>query len=57
MFEIFKSYVNFKNIIFATVVVLFLFFIFNCKDIAMMFFACFVIACSLNPVVDKLSKK
>lgn len=58
MFEdIFKKYMNFKNITFMLVVILFLFFIFNCKDIAIMFFACFVIACSLNPIVDKLSKK
>ena len=55
--DIFKKYLNFKNITFTIVVLLFLFFIFNCKDIAIMFFACFVIACSLNPIVDKLSKK
>ena len=58
MFEdLFKKYVNFKYITFTLIVVLFLFFIFNCKDIAIMFFASFVIACSLNPIVDKLSKK
>ena len=52
-----KKYVNFKNITFAMVVILFLFFIFKCKDIAVLFFASFVIACSLNPIVDKLSKR
>ena len=58
MFEdLFNKYVNFKYITFTLIVVLFLFFIFNCKDIAIMFFASFVIACSLNPIVDKLSKK
>ena len=58
MFEdIFQKYINFKYITFTILVVLFLFFIFNCKDIAIMFFASFVIACSLNPIVDKLSKK
>ena len=58
MFEdIIEKYVNFKYITFTFIVVLFLFFIFNCKDIAIMFFASFVIACSLNPIVDKLSKK
>ena len=58
MFEdIFKRYMNFKNVTFFIVAVLFLFFIFKCKDIAMMFFACFVISCSLNPIVDRLSKK
>ena len=58
MFEdMFKKYINFKNITFLLIVVLFLFFIFNCKDIAIMFFACYVISCSLNPIVDHLSKK
>lgn len=58
MFEdIFNKYLNYRNITFTIVVVLFLFFIFKCKDIAVMFFASFVIACSLNPLVDKLSKK
>ncbi len=58
MFEdLFNKYVNFKYITFTLIVLLFLFFIFNCKDIAIMFFASFVIACSLNPIVDKLSKK
>lgn len=58
MFEdIFKKYINSKNITFMLIVILFLFFIFNCKDISIMFFASFVIACSLNPIVDKLSQK
>ena len=58
MFEdIIKKYLNFKNLIFTLIVLLFLLFIFKCKDIAIMFFACYVISCSLNPVVDKLSKK
>lgn len=58
MFEdLFSKYMNFKNITFTIIVILFLFFIFNCKDIAIMFFASFVIACSLNPIVDRLSKK
>ena len=58
MFEdLFKKYLNFKNITFTIVVILFLFFIFKCKDIAIMFFASFFIACSLNPIVDKLSQK
>lgn len=58
MFEdIVKKYINFKNITFCIVALLFIFFVVKCKDIAMLFFASFVIACSLNPVVDKLSKK
>lgn len=54
---IFKKYLNFKNIMFVSVLILFLFFIFNCKNISIMFFASFVIACSLNPLADKLEKK
>ena len=58
MFEdVCKKYINFKNITFIFILLVFLFFIFNCKDIAIMFFACFVISCSLNPIVDRLSKK
>ncbi len=58
MFEdLLKKYINFKNITFSFILLLFLFFIFYCEDIAIMFFASFVIACSLNPIVDKLSKK
>ena len=55
--DLIQKYFNFKYITFTIIVLLFLFFIFNCKDIAIMFFASFVIACSLNPIVDKLSKK
>ncbi len=55
--DMFNRYLNFKNITFSVLLILFLVFIFRCKDIAIMFFACFVIACSLNPIVDKLSTK
>ena len=55
--DIIKKYLNFKNVTFSLIVLLFLFFIFKCKDIAIMFFASYVIACSLNPIVDKLSEK
>lgn len=58
MFEdTFKKYMNYKNITFCLIVLTFLFFIFKCKDIAVMFFASYVIACSINPLVDKLSAK
>ena len=55
--DIFKKYLNFKNITFILVLILFLVFIFNCKNIAVLFFASFVIACSINPIVDKLEEK
>ena len=58
MFEkIFPKYITPQNIIFFIVAVLFLYMIFTIKDIAILFFASYVIACSLNPLVDKLSKK
>lgn len=58
MFDVFvKKYVSPKNIIFFIIALLFLVFITKIKDIAILFFASYVIACSLNPLVDKLSKK
>ena len=58
MFEkIFPKYITPQNIIFFIVAILFLYMIFKIKDIAILFFASYVIACSLNPLVDKLSKK
>lgn len=46
---------NFKNIIFAIMAILLILFIAQIKGIALLAFASFVIACSLNPLVDKLS--
>lgn len=58
MFEnVFQKYVTAKNIVFFIIAILFLVFITKIKDIAILFFASFVIACSLNPLVDKLSKR
>ena len=53
----FQKYVTAKNIVFFIIAILFLVFITKIKDIAILFFASFVIACSLNPIVDKLAKK
>lgn len=58
MFEnLFHKYISAKNIIFFIIAILFLVFITKIKDVAILFFASYVIACSLNPLVDKLSKK
>lgn len=46
-----------KNIIFFVITILFLIFITKIKDIAILFFASYVISCSLNPLTDKLAKK
>ncbi len=57
MFEnIFSKYINAKNIVFFIIAILFLIFITKIKDIAILFFASYVIACSLNPLVNKLQK-
>lgn len=48
---------NLKNIMFVIVAILLILFIIQIKSIALLAFASFVLACSLNPAVDKLSKK
>ena len=53
----FPKYISAKNIIFFIVAILFIIFITKIKDIAILFFASYVFACSLNPLVDRLSKK
>ncbi len=58
MIDIFvKKYVTVKNIIFFIIAILFLIFITKVKDTAILFFASYVVACSLNPIVDKMTKK
>ena len=58
MFDVFvRKYITVKNIIFFIIAILFIIFITKIKDIAILFFASYVIACSLNPLVDKLAKK
>ena len=47
---------NHKNIIFLIVAILLVLFIIQIKSIALLGFGAFVLACSLNPAVDKLSK-
>lgn len=55
--DFFKKFISANNIIFFVITILFIIFITKIKDIAILFFASYVIACSLNPLVDKLSKK
>ena len=54
---LFKEYITTKNIIFFILVLLILKFLSQITAIALLFFASYVIACSLNPIVDKLAKK
>lgn len=57
MVDIFRKYVTAKNVIFFIIVILFVIFVTKIKDVAILFFASYVIACSLNPLVDKLIAK
>lgn len=58
MLDVFvKKYITIKNIIFFIIAILFLSFLTQIKDIAILFFASYVVACSLNPLVDKMEKK
>lgn len=58
MFEnLFPKFINTKNLIFYIIAILFIIFIAKIKDVAILFFASYVIACSLNPLVDILERK
>ncbi len=46
-----------KNIVFVLLTILVILFIFKIKVIALLFFAGYIIACALNPIVNKLSTK
>ncbi len=47
---------NIKNILFVLLIIFLVWFIAQIKSTALLAFASFVLACSLNPAVDKLSK-
>jgi len=53
----FKEYFTTKNVIFLILILILLKFLSQITVIALLFFASFIIACSLNPIVDKLEKK
>lgn len=53
----FKKYLTTNNVTFLILIIIAMAFISQIKVIALLFFASFVIACSLNPIVDKLEKK
>ena len=55
--NVFQKYITAKNIIFFVIAILFVVLIFQLSEITIMFFASFVIACSLEPVVERLSQK
>lgn len=55
--SIFQKLLTLKNIMFLILLLLFLIFIVKEQNIAILFFASYVISCSLQPLVEKLSKK
>ena len=52
-----KKIGNSQNIIFLIGIIIYIICLFTITDIALMFFVTYVIACALNPIVDKLEKK
>ena len=57
MENIFQKFGHSQNIIFLLGLIVYIICLFTITDIALMFFATYVVACALNPVVDKLEKK
>ena len=53
----FNKYITPRNILFLVITILFFALLAKIPDIAIMFFASYVIACSMEPIVQKLSKK
>lgn len=57
MENMFKKIGNSQNIIFLLGIVIYGICLFTITDIALMLFVTYVVACALNPLVDKLEKK
>ena len=57
MENMFQKIGNSQNIIFLLGVIIYVVCLFTITDIALMFFVTYVVACALNPIVDKLEKK
>ena len=57
MENIFHKFGNSQNIIFLIGIIIYGICLFTITDIALMLFVTYVIACALNPIVDKLEKK
>jgi predicted PurR-regulated permease PerM len=53
----YKKYLTGKNLMFTVAVIIVLLLITQMQEVAILFFASFVIACPLNPVVDKVATK
>jgi len=57
MDNIFKKIGNSQNLIFFVGIIVYIVCLFTITDIALMLFVTYVVACALNPMVDKLEKK
>lgn len=57
MGNVIKKISNSQNIIFMLGAVIYIICLFTITDIALMLFATYVVACALNPLVDKLEKR
>ena len=57
MENVFHKFGNSQNIIFLIGIIIYGICLFTITDIALMLFVTYVIACALNPLVDKLEKK
>ena len=57
MENVFHKLGHSQNIIFLLGIIVYIICLFTITDIALMFFATYVVACALNPIVDKLEKK
>ncbi len=57
MENMFQKIGNSQNFIFLLGVIIYTVCLFTITDIALMFFVTYVVACALNPIVDKLEKK
>ncbi len=52
-----KELFTIRNVFFIALLIFVVYFIIQIKEIALLFFGAYVIACSLTPLVDKLEKK
>lgn len=52
-----KNFLTIKNISFTLLVLFIIFLLFKMTDIALLLFCSYVITCSINPAVEKMSKK
>lgn len=57
MENVMKKITNSQNIIFILGIIIYIVCLFTITDIALLMFATYVVACALNPLVDKLEKK